>query len=111
MSLSSSTQLNPHVLYGENNPNLIRDEILADILENTAQRFPDKAALVFQDQVMSYGTLDERDDQVASALLHAGVRSGHIVGLWLPRGIDLLVMQAGIAKTGAVCFLIVPRPP
>jgi len=101
MSLSSSTQLNPHVLYGENNPNLIRDEILADILENTAQRFPDKAALVFQDQVMSYGTLDERADQVASALLHAGVRSGHIVGLWLPRGIDLLVMQAGIAKTGA----------
>ena len=31
----------------------------------------------------------------------SGVRPGRIVGLWLPRGIELLVLQAGIAKAGA----------
>ena len=40
-------------------------------------------------------------DRVAARLITAGVLPGQIVGLWLPRGIDLLVMQLGIAKTGA----------
>ncbi len=40
-------------------------------------------------------------DRVASNLIAAGVRPGHIIGLWLPRGIHLLIIQAGIAKTGA----------
>ncbi len=30
-----------------------------------------------------------------------GIRPGQIVGLWLPRGIELLVAQLAIAKTGA----------
>ena len=101
MSLLSSTPLNPHVLCGENNSDLIRDEILADLLETTARQFPDKIALEYRDQYITYRMLNDRADLVASALLHAGVQSGHIVGLWLPRGIELLIMQAGIAKTGA----------
>jgi len=40
-------------------------------------------------------------DRVASNLIAEGVRPGHLIGLWLPRGILLLRMQAGIAKTGA----------
>ena len=40
-------------------------------------------------------------NRAASKLIEAGVRPGHIVGLWLPRGIELLVMQLAIAKTGA----------
>ncbi|MCB1188717.1 AMP-binding protein, partial [bacterium] len=34
-------------------------------------------------------------------LIEAGVRAGDMVGLWLPRGIELLTLQLGIAKTGA----------
>ena len=82
-------------------PELIRAEVLADLLESTAARWPDQVALVFSGQQLTYSALDARADQVASALITAGVRPGHIVGLWLPRGIDLLVMQAGIAKAGA----------
>jgi acyl-CoA synthetase (AMP-forming)/AMP-acid ligase II len=36
-----------------------------------------------------------------SRLIEAGIRPGDIVGLWMPRGIELLVMQAAIAKAGA----------
>ncbi|MBC3860937.1 amino acid adenylation domain-containing protein [Undibacterium jejuense] len=101
MSLLSSTQLNTQILYGESNASLIRQETLADLLENTARRIPEKIALEFQQQQITYAELDSRADVVASVLIREGVRPGHIVGLWLPRGIDLLVMQAGIAKTGA----------
>ena len=46
---------------------------------------------------------EERYEDAAylHGLIEAGVRPGQIVGLWLPRGLDLLTMQLGIAKTGA----------
>ncbi len=89
------------ILLGAHQPELIRQEVLADILEATAERVPHHTALIFGEQRLSYHALNAQADQVASGLISAGVRPGHIVGLWLARGIDLLVAQAGIAKAGA----------
>ena len=89
------------VLYGPQQPELLRDEVLADLLEASALRCPDQTALIFGARQLTYRELDDQASLVASSLIAAGVRPGDIVGLWLPRGIDLLVMQAGIAKAGA----------
>ena len=94
-------ETHPDILLGPVRPELIRAEVLADLLEATVARIPDKIALIFGEQQLSYRELNARADCAASALIQSGVRPGHIVGLWLPRGIDLLVMQAAIAKTGA----------
>lgn len=75
--------------------------MLADLLEATALKSPDQPALIFDERIVTYQELNTSADHVASQLMHAGVRPGHILGLWLPRGIELLVMQAAIAKTGA----------
>ena len=91
----------PDILLGPVRPELIRAEVLADLLEATATRIPDHLALIFGERQLTYRELSAQADQVASSLIEAGVRPGQIVGLWLPRGIDLLVMQAAIAKTGA----------
>jgi len=104
MPSSSSTFVNTPdngILYGQSQPDLIREEILADLLEATASRYPDKTALIFENRSLTYSELNTAADRVASFLIAVGVEPGQIVGLWLPRGIDLLVMQAGIAKTGA----------
>jgi non-ribosomal peptide synthetase-like protein len=92
---------NPNILYGNSQPELIRNECLADMLEATIQAHPQNIALSSDHQQLSYAELGQRADLVASHLIQAGVKPGDIVGLWLPRGIELLVMQAGIAKTGA----------
>ena len=89
------------ILLGPVRPDLIRDEVLADLLEATAARLPDQLALIDGNRQITYQELNDRADRVASRLIDAGVRPGQVIGLWLPRGIDLLVMQAGIAKTGA----------
>ena len=93
--------LHPDILLGPTRPDLIRPEVLADLLEATATRIPDHLALIFGERQLTYRELDAKASQAASNLIEAGVRPGQIVGLWLPRGIDLLVMQAAIAKTGA----------
>ena len=92
---------NLSILNGPEQPELIRAEVLADIFEATARSLPTHTALVCGDRRLSYGELDELADRVAARLINAGVRPGQIVGLWLPRGINLLVMQLGIAKAGA----------
>ena len=89
------------VLFGPQRPEFLRDEVLADILEATAARIPDRIALTFGERLLTYAELNHLADLAASRLIEAGVGPGQIVGLWLPRGIELLVMQAAIAKAGA----------
>ena len=38
---------------------------------------------------------------MAYHLIDQGVKPGQIVGLWLPRGINLLISQPAITETGA----------
>ena len=89
------------ILQGPYRPDLLLAETLPDILEATILRQPAAIAIYWQDQTLTYDTLGQRADLAAHHLIAAGVRPGHIVGLCLPRGADLLVMQAAIAKAGA----------
>lgn len=101
MSDTSPPATSLSLLNGPDQPALIRDEVLADLFEATARRIPNRIALHAADRQLTYGDLDSLADRVAARLIAAGVGPGQIVGLWLPRGIDLLVMQLGIAKSGA----------
>ncbi len=92
---------NASILFGQNQSNLIITETLADIFEATAKRLPLQTAIVFESRTLSYGELDTLSSYAASRLIGDGVQAGKIVGLLLPRGIELLVMQLAIAKTGA----------
>jgi non-ribosomal peptide synthetase-like protein len=91
----------PDVLYGPAQPELLRDEILADLLEATARRAPGQVALIEGDRQLTYAELDRLAGLAAARLVDAGILPGDILGLWMPRGIELLVMQAAIAKAGA----------
>ncbi|KNY12030.1 peptide synthetase [Achromobacter piechaudii] len=89
------------ILQGPYRPDLLVAETLPDILEATILRVPAAIAIQWQDQSLTYDTLGQRASLAAHHLIEAGVRPGHIVGLCLARGADLLVMQAGIALAGA----------
>jgi non-ribosomal peptide synthetase-like protein len=89
------------ILHGPDRPDLLRREVLADIFEASATRVPDKTALIAGTRHVSYAELNSDADRVAHRLIEAGVRPRDMVGLWHPRGIELLTLQLGIAKTGA----------
>ena len=89
------------ILHGPDRPEFLRAETLADLFEATAARLPHKTALICGERRLGYAELDEAADRIAHRLIEAGVRAGDMVGLWLPRGIELLAAQLGIAKTGA----------
>ena len=89
------------ILRGPTQLDLLRDEVLGDVFEATATRTPSTLALIFGERQLSYGELHTLADAAAHRLIAAGVQPGDMVGLWLPRGIELLVLQLAIAKTGA----------
>ena len=97
----SHSSIHRDILFGPSRPDLLRVEALADLFEATARSVPQKVALIYGDQQLTYVELDQKADQVAAHLMNAGVIPGQIIGLLLPRGIDLLLMQLGITKAGA----------
>ena len=91
----------PTVLRGARRPDLLRAESLADILAATARRSPQQPALIWGERVVTYAELDATSAALAGALFQRGAAAGKVVGLFLPRGADLLIAQAGITKSGA----------
>lgn len=89
------------ILHGPYRADLLRAETLPDILEATIRRHSAAIAIHWQDQILTYDMLGQRADLAAHHLIQAGVRPGQVVGLCLPRGAELLAMQAAIAKAGA----------
>lgn len=99
--LHTTLDANASILFGPVQDDLIVNETLADIFEVTAKRIPNQTAIIFENNKLSYAELNALSDCAASRLIDEGVQAGQIVGLCLPRGIELLVMQLAITKTGA----------
>ena len=97
------------VLRGPVRPDLIRDEVLAEIFRESARARPDHPALIdaasgsdaASRTRLSYAEVDRRSDAIASGLAARGIGPGDVVGLWMARSPDLLVAQIGITKAGA----------
>lgn len=89
------------VLRGELRPDLIRDELLADLLAATVAASPRAVALITVEATFTYAELDARAEVIARGLVSKGARPGEVVGLLLPRGHEALIAQVAIAKTGA----------
>ena len=81
-----SAARHPDVLYGPHQPELLRNEILADLLEASARRTPHQPVFVSGARRISYRELDEQASLAASRLIDSGIGPGDIVGLWMPRG-------------------------
>jgi non-ribosomal peptide synthetase component F len=88
-------------LRGDVRPEFLRDEVLAEIFAATAAAHPDRTALVFGAERLTYAEVDARTCALARGLIRRGIGPGDVVGLWMCRGADLLMAQIAIAKTGA----------
>lgn len=91
----------PSIIRGEQRPEFIRNEVLSDILDATAAQYPEHVAMIDQERSVTYAQLCKQANDIAQQLIQRGIKAGDIIGLWLPRGADLLIAQAGICKAGA----------
>ncbi|WP_020384972.1 non-ribosomal peptide synthetase [Kribbella catacumbae] len=74
---------------------------LADLFEAQVRRTPEAVAIRYEDTELTYAELNRRANQFAHHLIGEGVGPEQVVGLALPRSLDLLVAMYAIVKTGA----------
>jgi len=62
---------------------------------------PDKIAVVFEDQQLTYSEVETRSNQIARYLQSQNVAAGDLVGICVNRSANMLVYLYGILKAGA----------
>ncbi|MBF2061118.1 non-ribosomal peptide synthetase [Fischerella thermalis] len=75
------------------------------------ERTPDAVAVVFQDEQLTYTQLNQRANQLAHYLQKLGVKPEVLVGICLPRSIEMLVGLLAILKAGGAYVPIDPAYP
>ncbi|WP_408897994.1 long-chain-fatty-acid--CoA ligase [Nocardioides sp. R1-1] len=74
---------------------------LAAFLENSAQSYPDRTAIVFGDTRLSYPQVNGAANQVANLLVSRGIKPGDKVALSCPNLPYFSIVYYGILKAGA----------
>ncbi|MDL2253821.1 amino acid adenylation domain-containing protein [Ruminococcaceae bacterium OttesenSCG-928-I18] len=85
-----------------------------NFLEKFAQAVhenPERTAVVFTQERLSYAQLDARSDAVASALCKRGIGRDDIVPILLQRGVGAVVSMVGVLKAGAAFCIVNPEYP
>ncbi|MFZ0459090.1 MAG: AMP-binding protein [Rhodoplanes sp.] len=85
-----------------------QDITLWQMLARVIAGAPDKVAIVFRDQRMSYRELGERIGPLAAGLASAGLRPRDRVVLQLPNGLDLVVTFFALLRIGAIPVMALP---
>ncbi|HEX5707326.1 MAG TPA: amino acid adenylation domain-containing protein, partial [Pyrinomonadaceae bacterium] len=79
--------------------------------EAQAERTPDSAAVVFNDERLSYRELNERANRLARQLLDRGVEPETRIGLCVRRSAEMIVALLGILKAGGTYVPLDPSYP
>ncbi len=88
-----------------------KPELLPEIVERTAVRFPQQVAFRCRDEALTYADLLTRSRQLANVLIDIGVKPGDRVGIFAGKTPELPVAVFGILAAGAAYVPLDPSAP
>jgi acyl-CoA synthetase (AMP-forming)/AMP-acid ligase II len=81
----------------------------AEVLAKTAERQPQKTALIAKEEELTFGALNERVNALAAHLQREGIRQGDRVGVLLPNSTAIPLSYFSTQKIGAVSVILDAR--
>ncbi|HEX5495661.1 MAG TPA: amino acid adenylation domain-containing protein, partial [Mycobacteriales bacterium] len=78
-----------------------RRELVHAMVVEQAERTPEAVAATFEGESISYAELEHRSGLLARHLRGLGVGPGDVVGIAVPRGLDVPVCLLGVLRAGA----------
>ena len=94
-----------HASYDDGIPTTLEpypERTLLDYLKESAERWPDRPALLFKGATINYARLDRLSSAFASSLVELGMKKGDRVALSLPNCPQFLIAELGAWKIGAI---------
>ncbi|MCR8842055.1 amino acid adenylation domain-containing protein, partial [Paenibacillus sp. SC116] len=81
------------------------------LFEEQAERTPEEAAVVYENDRLTYAELNERANRLATTLRVSGIGRESIVGILVERSVDLLVAVLAVWKAGGAYVPLDPDYP
>ncbi|KQX97342.1 hypothetical protein ASD22_08670 [Rhodanobacter sp. Root480] len=88
-----------------------REQGLTALVEAQMQRVPRQVAAECGGKSISYGELDRTTRTLAHALLRRGIGRGKLVGICVPRSLEMLIAVVGVLRSGAAYVPLDPTFP
>ena len=89
----------------------LSERTLSEEFERRVTVSPDSVAVVFEEESITYRTLNIRANQLARRLRATGIRRSQPVGICLERSVDLVVAVLGVHKAGGAYVPLDPTYP
>jgi len=86
----------------------MRNGLVQGLLEDSADRRPEKLALVCDGRRLTYGEIEGQANRLAHALQAHGIGRGDRVAIYLRNSVELVVSLFGVLKAGAVFVVLNP---
>lgn len=77
-------------------------------LELSAQKFPEKTALICGGRRLAYRDLDHKCNSLAHSLIEQGIQRGERVAVYLENSVEAVIAVFAILKAGAVFLVVNP---
>lgn len=112
-SVTSPSEMKKLLSFGKlNEKKLDRKKInIAELVNITAQLHSEKIAIKDSDSAYTYRALSLHSDNIAKALVKAGVQPGEIIAIKMQRSKELIAAMLGIWKANATYLPIDPKSP
>ncbi len=78
------------------------EKTFAEKFRETAQKYPEKTAIIYMENEITYRQLDELSNQLAAYLIKIGVKPDDVVGLCMPNIPAHYISIVAVQKAGAV---------
>ena len=82
--------------------------LVHQFLENSARKRPDKVALIFREQRLTYAEVEAQANALSHGLIARGVRRGDRVMIWLPNAVETCIAIFATLKAGAAFVVVNP---
>ncbi len=87
------------------------DKVFHQMFEEQVEKTPDRIALVYEHEQMTYRQLNEKSNQLARQLREKGIKNDSIVGVMADRSIDMIIPILAVLKAGGAYVPIDPEYP
>ncbi len=89
------------IIIGEERKDFFKEETLISIFKSTVEKYPDKTALFFKEEQITYKKLDEWTDCIAANLQLKGLKKDSSCIVYWDRGFEIHAAILAILKCGA----------
>lgn len=108
---TEETDLLLHKFINSSNDQPGIEKDLISVFNQIVDRSPDKIALVFKEESMSYSVWNNHADGMAQLLIKSGVQPGDLIGICLNRSLNIMIALLAVWKAGGAYVPLDPDYP